>query len=182
MLTTLKGTGAVSYIKHGEQLNIHIGKTYKGKAAWYKFDARKAADLIVPCGIGDRIYCSLNTAHAISSNSFTEIRLKDKKYSEIIWLFFNSAFGWLLIELHGRSSMGGGMLKVDPTDIRKMQVISPGQFKKSMLPEVKDILKRPVGTVEEESVAKDRKKNRRLYPWGYIGSISSRARSSSRGG
>ncbi len=154
--SALKGTGALSYIKHGEQLKIHIGKTYKGKAVWYRFDAREAADLILPCGIGDRIYCSLNTAHAISSNSFTEIRLKDKKYFEIIWSFFNSAFGWLLIELHGRSSMGGGMLKVDPTDIRKMQVISPGQFKKSMLPELKDLLKRHVGTVEEESVAQDR--------------------------
>ncbi|MEW6374755.1 MAG: N-6 DNA methylase [Thermodesulfobacteriota bacterium] len=154
--SALKGTGALSYIKHGEQLKIHMGKTYKSKAVWYRFDAREAADLILPCGIGDRIYCSLNTAHAISSNSFTEIRLKDKKYSEIIWSFFNSAFGWLLIELHGRSSMGGGMLKVDPTDIRKMQVISPGQFKKSMLPELKDLLRRPVGTVEKESVSQDR--------------------------
>jgi len=152
----LKGTGALSYIKHGEQLKIHMGSTYKNKVLWYKFGAREAADLILPCGIGDRIYCSLNKAQAISSNSFTEIRLNDEKYSEAIWTFFNSALGWLLMELHGRSSMGGGMLKVDPTDIRKMQVIAPKHFKKSILPRLKDLLKRPVGTIEEESVAQDR--------------------------
>jgi type I restriction enzyme M protein len=153
----LKGTGALSYIKHGEQLKIHMGSTYKNKVLWYKFKAREAADLILPCGIGDRIYCSLNKAQAISSNSFTEIRLNDEKYSEAIWAFFNSALGWLLMELHGRSSMGGGMLKVDPTDIRKMQVIAPKHFKKSILPRLKDLLKRPVGPVEEESVAQDRR-------------------------
>lgn len=53
--------------------------------------------------------------------------------------------------------MGGGMLKVDPTDIRKMQVLSPDQFKKSILPELKDLLKRPVGSVEEEYAAQDRR-------------------------
>jgi type I restriction-modification system DNA methylase subunit len=153
----LKGTGALSYIKHGEQLKIHMGSTYKNKALWYKFESRKAADLILPCGIGDRIYCSQNKAQAISSNSFTEIRLKDGKHSEAIWAFFNSALGWLLTELHGRSSMGGGMLKADPTDIRKMQVVAPDRFRKSILPMLKDLLKRPVGTVEEESVAQDRR-------------------------
>ncbi len=154
--TKLKGTGALSYIKHGEQLKIHMNRTYNNKALWYKFEPRQAADLILPCGIGDRIYCSLNKAKAISSNSFTEIRLKKQNYSEVIWMFFNSALGWLLIELHGRSSMGGGMLKVDPTDIRKMQIISPEKIDSSRLPKIKHLFNRPVGTIEEESVAHDR--------------------------
>ncbi len=154
--TKLKGTGALSYIKHGEQLKIHMNRTYNNKALWYKFEPRQAADLILPCGIGDRIYCSINKAKAISSNSFTEIRLKKQKYSEVIWMFFNSALGWLLIELHGRSSMGGGMLKVDPTDIRKMQIISPEKIDSSRLPKIKHLFNRPVGTIEEESVAHDR--------------------------
>ncbi len=156
--TKLRGTGALSYIKHGEQLKIHMGSTYKNKTDWYKFGVREPADLILPCGIGDRIYCSLNSARVISSNSFTEIRVKDKKHSEPIWALFNSAIGWLLMELHGRSSMGGGMLKIDPTDIRKMQIMAPELFKESILPRLKDVLKRPVGTVEEESVAEDRRK------------------------
>ncbi len=156
--TKLRGTGALSYIKHGEELNIHMGSTYKNKTDWYKFDVREPADLILPCGIGDRIYCSLNSAQVTSSNSFTEIRLRDKRHSEPIWAFFNSAIGWLFMELHGRSSMGGGMLKIDPTDIRKMQIIAPELFKESILSRLEDLLKRSVGTVEEESVAQDRRK------------------------
>lgn len=153
----LKGTGALSYIRYGEQLKIPAGSTYKGKPDWYRFGAREPADLIVPCGIGDRMYCSLNKTGAISSNSFTEIRFKDKKHREAIWTFFNSSIGWLLMELNGRSAMGGGMLKVDPTDIRKIQIISPEYLKKSAISDLKDLLKRPVGTVEEESVAQDRR-------------------------
>jgi type I restriction-modification system DNA methylase subunit len=155
--TKLKGTRALSYIQHGERLNIHKGNTFKSKIDWYKFGVRDAADLTLPCGIGDRIYCSLNTAQAISSNSFTEIRLKDNKYAEAIWAFLNSSFGWLLIELHGRLGMGGGMLKVDPTDIRKMQIIAPEHFEKFVLTGLNQLLKRPVGTVEEECLAKDRR-------------------------
>ncbi|MDI6752829.1 MAG: N-6 DNA methylase [Thermodesulfobacteriota bacterium] len=154
----LKGTGALSYIKHGEQLKIHTGSTYKNKTDWYKFGVREPADLLVPCGMRERLFCVMNSAKAISSNSFTEIRLKNKADMPAVWTFMNSSLGWLFLEINGRPlGGGGGMLKVDPTDIRKMQIIAPEHFKKSILPRIHALLKRPVGTVEQESAAEDRR-------------------------
>ncbi len=126
-----------------------------GKNIWYEFGYRSPASLILSRGIGSRHYCTLNTAKALSSGSFTEIRLNSADSKEAVWLFLNSALGWMLIELSGRSAMGGGMLKVDPTDIRKMKVLNPKNVKKSLLPELKSMLGRQVGTVEEESHSED---------------------------
>ncbi|MDD4052912.1 MAG: hypothetical protein PHR28_13580, partial [candidate division Zixibacteria bacterium] len=97
----------------------------------------------------------LNSAQAMASGSFTEIRLNHRKYAEAIWLFLNSSLGWLLIELSGRSGMGGGMLKVDPTDIRKMRVIDPSLIKRSLFPELDSLLNRRVESVDQECNAKD---------------------------
>jgi len=152
----LKGTGALAYLKHGERRKLNERNTYKGKQGWYKFGARKPAELLIPCGTGNSFYCSLNKAKAISSNSFTEIRLKNQKHDEIVWAFLNSPVGWLFLELSGRSGLGGGMLKVDPTDIRQMLVIDPKYHKRSILPRLKAMLARKVGTIEEECQAEDR--------------------------
>lgn len=151
----LKRTGALAYIKHGEHLKLPSRNTYRNKPDWYKFGARKPAELLIPCGIGDCYYCSLNRAKAISSNSFTEIRLYNLQHAEIIWAFLNSTLGWLFLEVEGRSGMGGGMLKVDPTDVRKMLVIDPKYQKQSILPRLKEMFIRPVGSVEEELEAGD---------------------------
>lgn len=150
------GSGARAYINYGERLKIHKGKTFAKKRNWYQFVARKPADIIIPCGIGERIYGIFNTAEAVTSNSYTEIRLKNKKNQKAIWAFFNSAVGWLFMELYGRHGMGGGMLKVDPTDIRKMFVIEP-EYINFNLADIKPLLKRKAGTIKEECNAEDRK-------------------------
>jgi len=153
----LRRTGALAYIKRGERLKIDKRNTFKNKKEWYKFSARKPADIFLSRGVGDRFYATLNKAKAICSGSFTEIRLKNPKHTEIVWAFLNSPVGWLFLELLGRSGMGGGMLKVDPTDIRQMLVIDPKYHKRSILPRLKNLLARKVGTIEEECQAEDRK-------------------------
>ena len=48
------------------------------------------------------------------------------------------------------------MLKVDPTDIRKLRVLNPKLVKISLLPKLKSMMGRQVGTVEDEIRADDR--------------------------
>lgn len=152
----LKGTGAFKYIKHGEYKKYHTRSTFTHKEYWYQFKTRRPSELLLSRGIGSRHYCVLNTAKAISSGSFTEIRLNNSQHKYAIWAFFNSSLGWLFLELSGRPGMGGGLLKIDPTDVRKLSVIDPNLVDVHKIKEIKNNLNRKVGTVEEESMAKDR--------------------------
>jgi len=119
----LQGTKALGYIRWAERTGINQTKTLSRKKEWWKIPVRIPADLILPCGVGTKHFCTINDAKAITSNSFTEIRLKDKEYSHPLWIFFNSIVGWLFMELFGKRNLGGGLLKIDPTDYRQIPVI-----------------------------------------------------------
>ena len=149
----LRGTGALRYILYGEELGLNERGTFRNKANWYAFRARKPADLVLPCGIGATFFCSMNAARAIASNSFTELRLHNRNRDSVpIWTWMNSVVGWLYAELMGRSILGGGMLKVDPTDCRRMPLL-----KSDALPRDLRALDRQVGDVWEEIDAPDRR-------------------------
>jgi len=122
----LQGFNVLKYIEYGEKLGINKkSRTLAGKKIWYYFKARPPAELILPCGINDSFFCALNKAKALTSNNFAEIRFarQDERLILILWGFFNSTLGWLTVEIFGRSSLGGGMLKLDPVDYRKMYVL-----------------------------------------------------------
>ena len=153
----LKGTAALKYIQMGERRGLKDKASFANKAQWYAFSARPPAHLFLSRGMPERIHCIRNHARIVTSGSFTEIRVKDQEHTEALWAFLNCAVGWLFIELHGRSNLGGGLLKVEPTDLRKMPVPLPGTIKGSISAAMAPLLKRPVGTVEEESRQADRK-------------------------
>lgn len=153
----LSGTGVMGYIRHGERRKLNRRRTFANKMHWYSFTARNPADIFLSRGVGDRYYATLNSAGAICSGSFTEIRLHNKKHTRVVWAFLNSQLGWLLLEIHGRGGLGGGLLKIDPTDIRKMLVIDPEACLRLPPPRPASMLCRAVGTVYEEAVAEDRR-------------------------
>ncbi len=111
------------YLVYGAKEVLPNSNTLKSKSNWWKFTPREPADLLSPCGYGNTVFCAINEAKAISSNSYTEIRLKDKEYKIPLFYFINSAIGWLLLEIVGRKSLGGGMIKVDPIEYRQIFVI-----------------------------------------------------------
>jgi hypothetical protein len=110
------------YIKYGEKEILPKSRTLKAKKDWWCFPDRKPADLLAPCGYGETVWCGINSARAITSNSYTEIRLHS--YDNLASVFFtlNHPIGWLFLELVGRSSLGGGMLKVDPIEYRQVLI------------------------------------------------------------
>lgn len=111
------------YFRYGEKHVVPNSKTLQGKKHWWYFKNRVPADLIAPCGIGEKFFCAYNNLEAVTSNSYTEIRLSDKSHLHNIHRVINSPFGWLQIELFGRHSLGGGMLKFDPTEFRKFLIV-----------------------------------------------------------
>jgi hypothetical protein len=121
----LKGTAVIQYIQYGEEQGLHKRNTFSNKAEWYRFKVRRPAELVAPCGLGATFFCAINEARAISSNSYTEFRLRASEELLPIWAILNSAVFWLQLELVGRSSLGGGMLKVDPIEYRHLALLKP---------------------------------------------------------
>ncbi len=111
------------YLKFGEQEVLPKSRTLMAKKNWWYIPMRSPADLIAPCGYGERVWCGLNDVQAITSNSYTEIRLHSKNYLPSIFFTLNHPIGWLFLEIVGRASLGGGLLKVDPIEYRQIWVV-----------------------------------------------------------
>ena len=112
-----------NYLKYGEKYFVSQSRTLRSKKYWWYIKVRPPADLIAPCGYGDKVWCSVNEAQVITSNSYTEIRLHSKLFLASVFFTLNHPIGWLFLELTGRSSLGGGMLKVDPIEYRKVFIV-----------------------------------------------------------
>ena len=86
---------------------------------------RKPPALVMPRGIGDRHYCILNLCKAFSY-SHVELYLPDSMLQQslhyCLWAYLNSSFVWLFREITGRKNLGGGLLKAEATDIKRLPI------------------------------------------------------------
>ncbi|MHA1228441.1 MAG: Eco57I restriction-modification methylase domain-containing protein, partial [Candidatus Hodarchaeales archaeon] len=117
--------------------------------------------LIMPRGIGERHYCSINQTQGYSDSGvdvYSKASKLDDKILINLWAFFNSSIFWLIREITGRKNLGGGMLKAEAVDIRYY----PVYFELSQLDEIKQILneisKRKPLPVAEETFTKEHKR------------------------
>lgn len=134
-----------NYIITRKDIVLKNSKTLRKKSNWWYFHIKKPAQLIAPCGVGDKFFCSLNEAMAVTSNSFVEIRFNENNstYINLVHRNLNSVWGWLQLELLGRHSLGGGMLKTDPIEYRKLKIIP-------FIDSKKHILERPIFSIWQE--------------------------------
>ena len=81
--------------------------------------------LLMPRGIGNRYYASLNQCKAFSFSG-VDMYLPDKLWESdmhyCLWVYMNSSFAWLYREFTGRANLGGGMLKAEATDMKTFPV------------------------------------------------------------
>lgn len=108
-----------------------------------KNSKRQKPALILPRGIGSKHFCSLNTNCGYSA-SCVDIYLNSKDKTKInnLWLFMNSTLFWLIREMSGRKSLGGGMLKAEAIDLKQFPIYFEFNKNKeidSIIVETKDI-------------------------------------------
>ena len=81
--------------------------------------------LLMPRGVGDRYYCTLNACKAFSY-SHVELYLPDSLWNSglhyCLWAYMNSSLVWLFREATGRRNLGGGLLKAEATDMKALPV------------------------------------------------------------
>ena len=85
----------------------------------------KIPALIMPRGIGERHYCTFN-AGMVFSYSHVELYLPEELWNSdmhyCLWIYLNSSFVWLFREITGRKNLGGGLLKAEATDMKKLPI------------------------------------------------------------
>lgn len=79
---------------------------------------RNRPALILPRGIGNKHFCSLNKNNGYSASCVDIYATKADKVNNL-WLFMNTTLFWLLREISGRKSLGGGMLKAEAVDLKQ---------------------------------------------------------------
>lgn len=79
---------------------------------------RNRPALILPRGIGNKHFCSLNKNDGYSA-SCVDIYVTKADRVNNLWLFMNTTLFWLLREISGRKSLGGGMLKAEAVDLKQ---------------------------------------------------------------
>jgi len=112
------------FIAEGERLDIPRRYKCRVRTPWWKVPGLVAADLLLPYMIGTAPRSAVNVCHALYSNSLHGMRVFPGVAAEQIALGLLSTFSLLSMELEGRS-YGGGVLKLEPTELQRVRVILP---------------------------------------------------------
>lgn len=96
---------------------------------------RNKPGLILPRGVGGKHFCSINSNKGYSA-SCVDIYLNQDKYLPNLWIFMNSTLFWLIREMSGRKSLGGGMLKAEAVDLKQF----PIYFEFNNVEEIKNLM------------------------------------------
>jgi predicted RNA methylase len=112
------------FIAEGERLGIPRRYKCRVRTPWWKVPGLVAGDLLLPYMIGTAPRSAVNVCHALYSNSLHGMRVFPGVAAEQIALGLLSTFSLLSMELEGRS-YGGGVLKLEPTELQRVRVILP---------------------------------------------------------
>lgn len=119
----LAGSGALAYIEWGEARGIQLRATYARRARWWSIAAPADGPVWWPIAHHDRDLALLNQGVAASDNFFI---LTPTTLSPILLLgFLLSSWVTLQREIVGRTGFGGGLLKTQGPDVRRLLLPAP---------------------------------------------------------
>ncbi|MBI3442485.1 MAG: SAM-dependent DNA methyltransferase [Candidatus Sungbacteria bacterium] len=143
----LKGTNVLKYILDGERKGFHQRPTCASRERWYDLGERRAAHLNVNYLINDVARCLVGNFWA--SDDFQELHT-----AENIAPFMNSTLFWFFQNLEGRTSFGGGLLKIQTYEFDKLLVCPSRQYANAISDVFSNLVKRRVESIFSELGAK----------------------------
>lgn len=111
-------------VAEGERLGIASRYKCRVRNPWWQVPGLIRADVLLPYMIGREARCATNRCHVLYPNSLHGIRLFNPGIAERLAFTLLSSFSLLGMELEGRS-YGGGVLKLEPSEMQKVPVILP---------------------------------------------------------
>lgn len=91
---------------------------------WWRVPGLIQAELLLPYMIGREPHAAVNRCHALYPNSLHGIRLSNPALAEPVAFGLLTSYSLLSMELEGRS-YGGGVLKLEPSEIQRVRLILP---------------------------------------------------------
>lgn len=139
-LNTLLGSNALKYIKWGERAEIEIKRggskgrrvngyqtleTTKNRIRWYDLGSEHYPDLVWNYLHADISKVFYNGKKNLVNNVLYEITFKDSNFAKIACLLQNSTLENLIINIHGRTNYGEGVLSLAVFEVKNIPVINP---------------------------------------------------------
>ena len=124
------------YVLWGEQKETEVkgkNKTVKGynrlettknRKTWFKLPDLKPSRIVIPMSLMDKIYIPLSKEPIIVDARFYTFKTKNE---DNMWLYLNSTFFLIVVELFARR-LGGGALDIKVDDYEKMLVPELNNF------------------------------------------------------
>ncbi|MEO0080387.1 MAG: N-6 DNA methylase, partial [candidate division WOR-3 bacterium] len=136
----LKGTNVLRYINAGERKGYHKRPTCASRKRWYDLGERRAAEVNFNYLINDvaRVF----SGRCFVSDDFHEIHTRT-----LIAPYLNSSVCWFFENLLGRTSFGGGLLKIQAYELGTLPVCVPDRFTRVLSDVFRKVAVRPVESI-----------------------------------
>ena len=153
---------AQAYIAEGEKQGVDQGYKCRRRNPWYNVPGVSVPDAFLSYMSGRYPKLSVNMAQASAPNSLHLVHLNEDAglNPATLALLWHSSFSLLSAELSGHA-LGGGMLKLEPNEARRVRLAWPGDltFTNKLVSEVDALLRNnrlaaAVGKVDEEVLVK----------------------------
>ncbi|MDE0088078.1 MAG: Eco57I restriction-modification methylase domain-containing protein [Candidatus Poribacteria bacterium] len=120
----LRGTSALLYIEYGESQGIHQRPSCRTRQRWYDVGKRPAPPLNFPLVIGSTVRTVYAPDGCYATNNFSEIHTSHQSES-LVCFFLNSTLFQLMVNVNGRSSLGGGALTIMIYELEDLLCVNP---------------------------------------------------------
>jgi hypothetical protein len=137
---------ALAYVRHGEAQGVHESYKCRIRSTWYKVPHVYQPDAFLTYMSGLRPSLVANEADAVAPNTLHVIRLHPhvEVTGKALSALWQTSLTSLSVELEGHA-MGGGMLKLEPTEAKRVIIPFPQTGNLAPLAEELDSLKRRHG-------------------------------------
>ncbi len=139
----LKGTKVLRYINEGERKGFHKRPTCASRGRWYDLGKRKPAPININYLINDVARAFIGDYWA--SDDFQEIHTEEN-----IAPFLNGSLFWFLQNLEGRTSFGGGLLKIQTYEFQNIFVCLDVKYDSKINNAFMQLVSRPVDSIFTE--------------------------------
>lgn len=136
------GQRARAYIKHGEEAGVNEAYKCRVRTPWYSVPNAYMPDAYLTYMSGLRPTLVANDAKAYAPNTLHVIRLKEDHplSGDALAVLWQSSLTGLSAEIEGHA-MGGGMLKLEPTEAQSVILPLPGVALEDLAREVDELLR-----------------------------------------